>query len=187
MVLGKRALPWGRGFDLATRYIFSIRTGLKLSKISGLAAISLRTDVVPALEGRSSSRPLAPVGRLLEGSFQHYGSQWSVEPRQHSSWPPKVPKSPIRSNRGLVRVCGVLMGRVFFPWFGVVLGAVDQCAKFRCDICCGPATSVLTNHRSGRSQQSGSGVRMRRLDGSGLFALVRGRPGCGRSVCQVQM
>ena len=151
MVLGKRALPWGRGFDLATRYIFSIRTGLKLSKISGLAAISLRTDVVPALEGRSSSRPLAPVGRLLEGSFQHYGSQWSVEPRQHSSWPPKVPKSPIRSNRGLVRVCGVLMGRVFFPWFGVVLGAVDQCAKFRCDICCGPATSVLTNHRSGRS------------------------------------
>jgi hypothetical protein len=37
------------------------------------------------------------------------------------------------------------------------------------------------------SQQSGSGVRMRRLDGSGLFALVRGRPGCARTVCQVQM
>ena len=141
MVLGKRAPPLGHGFDLATRNIFSNWTCLKLTKISGMTGISLRTDVVPMLEGSSSSRPLAPVGRLPEGNLQHYGSQWSVEPRQHSSWPPKVPKSPIRSNRGLVCVCGVLMGRVFLPWFGVALGVVEKCASSRCDICCWPRDS----------------------------------------------
>ena len=44
-------------------------------------------------------------------------------------------------NRGLVCVCGVLMGRVFLPWFGVALGVVEKCASSRCDICCWPRDS----------------------------------------------